>query len=86
MNLYKTFSRQQIARIFGVNRGTVYNWEKNGLPVRPPERPGRPAKIDFEVALEWYLVHEEIKGVSENGLEILEQVVRSRKEKHYAGK
>jgi len=86
MSLYRTFSKQQIARIFHVNRGTVYNWESNGFPVRPPERPGRPAKIDFEAALEWYLFNEEIQGVSEEGLKILEQAVRSRKEKYYAGK
>lgn len=86
MSLYRTFSKQQIARILGVNRGTIYNWEGEGFPVRQPERPGRPAKIDFEAALEWYLANEEMHGVSENGLEILEQAIRSRKEKYYAGK
>lgn len=86
MSLYRTYSKQQIARIFGVNRGTVYNWENNGLPVRPPERHGRPAKIDFEAALEWYLDREDILGTSEEGLKILEQAIRSRREKHYAGK
>lgn len=83
MTLYRTFSKQQIARIFHVNRGTIYSWEIKGLPVRPPERPGRPAKIDFEAALEWYLHNEEIRGVSEEGLEILEQTIRERKENCY---
>jgi transposase len=76
----------QIARIFGVNRLTVYNWEGNGLPLRPPERPGRPAKIDFEEALDWYIEWEENRGVSEDGLKILEESVRSRKERYYGRK
>lgn len=83
MTLFRTYSKQQIARIFGVNRSTVYSWENSGLPVRPPERPGRPAKVDFESALGWFLQHEEIKGTSEQGLEILEAAIRQRKEKFY---
>lgn len=83
MKLYKAFSKQQIARIFGVNRGTIYNWERHGLPIRPPERPGRSARVDFESALSWYLEHEEIRGTSEEGLEILEKAIRERKAKYY---
>lgn len=86
MTLYKTYSKAQIARIFGVNRGSIYNWESKGLPVRQPERPGRPAKIDFEAALQWFLDREDMLGTSEEGLKILEQAIRSRREKHYAGK
>lgn len=73
----------QIARIFCVNRGTVYNWEIKGCPVEQPSRYGRPAKMDFEKVLDWYLVHEEIKGVSEKGLEMYEKVIRERKSKYY---
>jgi len=86
MSLYRTFSKQQIARIFAVNRATIYAWEGKGFPVRQPERPGRPAKIDFEQALSWFLDNEDIRGTSEEGLKILEEAVRSRKEKYYAGK
>ncbi len=83
MTLYKAFSKMQIARIFGVNRSTVYAWENDGLPVRPPERPGRSAKVDFESALGWYLDREEIRGASEEGLAIIEKAIRERKTKHY---
>ena len=83
MKLYKAFSKQQIARIFGVNRGTIYAWEGHGFPVRPPERPGRSSKVDFDSALEWFLNYQEIKGVSEEGLEILEEAIRERKRQHF---
>lgn len=83
MMLYRKYSKQQLAAIFGVNRSTVYSWESRGLPVRPPERSGRPAKVDFEEALSWYLINEEIKGTSEEGLEILEKTIRERKAKYY---
>lgn len=83
MTLYRSFSKMQIAKIFGVNRATVYNWENRGCPTRAPERPGRPAKLDFDEVLEWYLAQEEIKGVSEAGLEILEKTILERKKKHY---
>lgn len=73
----------QIAKIFSVNRSTIYDWERHGLPVRQPGRHGRPAQLDFEEALEWYLSNEEIKGVSEEGLAILERAVRERKAKYY---
>ncbi|MDC8451059.1 MAG: hypothetical protein LV473_22310 [Nitrospira sp.] len=73
----------QIAKIFAVNRLTIYSWEHDGFPVRPPDRPGRPAKVDFEEALSWYLEREEEKGVSEEGLEILGSAIRERKAKHY---
>ena len=73
----------QIAKIFGVNRLTIYNWENSGCPVRPPERAGRPAKMDFEKVLNWYLSEQEIKGVSEEGLAILENAIRERKSKHF---
>jgi hypothetical protein len=42
--------------------------------------------MDFEEVLEWYLGEEEIKGVSPEGLEILEQAIRARREKYYGGK
>lgn len=77
------FSKQKIAKIFGVNRSTVYAWENKGLPVQPPGRPGRPAKVEFEMALDWFLTHEFIKGTSEEGLEILERTIRERKSKYY---
>jgi len=86
MTVYRTFSKLQIARIFGVNRGTIYSWEGDGFPVRQPGRHGRSAKVDFEEALEWYLYREEIRGVSEKGLAILEDAIRRRKEKHYGGR
>jgi len=81
--LYRTFSKLQIAKIFAVNRSTVYAWEVNGMPVRPPERSGRPAKVDFEAALDWYLEYEEIKGRSEEGLAIIEDAIRKRKAKYF---
>ncbi len=83
MTLFKTFSKQQIAKLFGVNRTTIYSWENNGLPVRQPERPGRPAKVDFEEALDWYLNYQDARGVSEEGLDILEKGIRERKAKYY---
>lgn len=84
--IYSTFSKLQIARIVGVNRGTVYNWEIRGCPVRQHGRHGRPAKLDFEEVLDWYLNEEDIKGTSTEGLVILEQTIRERKEKYYGGK
>lgn len=83
MTLYRTFSKMQIARIFSVSRSTVYDWESRGLPVLQAGRHGRPAKLDFEAVLQWYLDEEEMKGVPEKGLEILEGAVRKRKEQHY---
>lgn len=79
MTLYRTFSKLQLAKIFGVNRATIYAWESNGLPVRQPQRPGQPAKVDFEAALTWYLKYQDALGVSGKGLEILENVIRERK-------
>ncbi|MBI5673485.1 MAG: hypothetical protein HZC50_09650 [Nitrospirae bacterium] len=83
MTLYRSFSKMQIARIFAVSRSTVYDWEIRGCPVRQPDRPGRPAKLDFEAVLDWYLTHEDTKGVSEEGLAMLEKAIRGRKDKHY---
>lgn len=84
--IYKTFSKSQIARIFNVDRLTVYGWERHCFPFRPPERPGRPARIDFESALEWFLAREADRGVSDEGLQLLEKVIRERKEKCYGRK
>ena len=83
MTVFRSYSKMQIAKIFGVSRSTVYDWEGNGLPVRQHGRDGRPAKLDFEAVLEWYLTHEDIKGVSEEGLAIIEQAIRERKTKYY---
>ncbi|MDF0674234.1 MAG: terminase small subunit [Nitrospira sp.] len=83
MTLLRTFSKLQIAKIFGVNRSTIYNWEIQGCPVQEPGRYGRRAKMNFEAVLEWYLGREEVKGVSEEGLEILEQAILKRKAKYY---
>lgn len=84
--LYRTFSKMQIAAIFGVSRSTIYDWQIAGCPVRPPDRPGRPAKLDFEQVLEWYLTHQEIKGVSEDGLKIIEHAIRDREARIYGGR
>lgn len=81
--LYRTYSKQQLAAIFGVNRSTIYAWEGRGLPIREPGRYGRPARVDFEEALKWYLDNEEIRGTAEEGLEILEKAIRHRKDKYY---
>lgn len=83
MTLLKTYSKQRLAKIFGVNRTTIYSWESHGLPVRQPERVGRPARIDFEEALIWFLNYQDARGVSEKGLDILENVIRERKAKYY---
>lgn len=83
MTLYRTFSKQQIAKIFAVNRSTVYAWEVRGCPVHQPGRHGRPAKMDFEAVLTWFLEDEDIRGTTEKGLEVLEQVIRERKAKYY---
>ncbi len=83
MTVFRTFSKLQIAKIFAVNRSTIYDWERHGLPVRQQGRHGRSAKFDFEEVLEWYLFQEEIKGVSEEGLDILEEGIRGRKDKYY---
>ncbi|MDR4469828.1 MAG: hypothetical protein MRJ68_16285 [Nitrospira sp.] len=82
-SLHRKFSKLEIAKIFSINRTTVYSWEGAGLPVRLPARPGRAARIDFEEALAWFLQHEEIKGVSDEGLELLENAVRERKRRLY---
>ncbi len=84
--LYRTYSKLRMAQIFAVSRSTIYDWEIRGCPVRQPGRHGRPAKMDFEEVLEWYLGEEEIKGVSPQGLEILEQAIRARRERYYGGK
>lgn len=73
----------QIAKIFRVNRGTIYAWEIKGCPVEQPSRYGRPAKMNFEKVLDWFLVHQEIKGATEKGLELFEKVIRERKAKYY---
>lgn len=83
MTVFRAYSKMQIAKIFGVSRSTVYDWERHGLPVRQHGRHGRPAKLDFEAVLEWFLCHEEIKGVSEQGLQVLENAIKERKAKHY---
>lgn len=83
MTLYRSFSKMQIARIFAVSRSTVYDWEIRGCPVRPPGRRGRPAQLDFEKVIEWYLGEEDIKGISEEGLAIIEKAIRERKTKYY---
>lgn len=78
MEEQKTFSKSTIARIFGVNRTTVYSWENAGCPMMAPAQPGGPAELDFEAVLEWRLCQMEIYGASEAGLEIVEGVVRLR--------
>lgn len=83
MTLFRTYSKMQIAKIFGVNRSTVYGWEVRGCPTRVPERPGRPAKMHFEDVLEWYLSEQDARGVSEEGLQILEKAILERKKRHY---
>lgn len=83
MTLYRAFSKLQIAKIFSVNRSTVYSWEVRGCPVRQPGRNGRPAKMDFEEVLEWYLDDEDARGTSEEGLKLLEKAIRERKAKCY---
>ena len=83
MTIYRTYSKLTIAKLFGVARSTVYAWEGRGLPIREPGRFGRPARVDFEEALTWYLSNEEIKGTSEQGLEILEKTIRERKAKFF---
>lgn len=83
MTLFRTYSKLQIARIFSVSRSTVYDWEIRGCPVRQPGRHGRPAKLVFEDVLEWYLCEEEIKGVSDEGLRIIEDSIRERKIKFF---
>ena len=81
--IYRTLSKLQAAKIFGVDRGTLYSWERHGFPVQRPARRGRPAGIDFESALTWFLDREADRGVSDEGLEILEQAIRERKERCY---
>ncbi len=83
MTVFRTFSKLQIEKIFAVNRTTIYDWERHGVPFRQQGRPGRSAKFVFETVTEWYLFQEEIKGVSEEGLDILEEGIRGRKDKYY---
>ncbi|MFY4729113.1 hypothetical protein [Nitrospira sp. BLG_2] len=83
MTLFRTYSKMQIAKIFAVNRSTVYGWEIRGCPIHQASRPGRPAKMNFDEVLKWYLTQEEIKGVSEEGLELLEQTIVGRKREYY---
>lgn len=83
MSLYRTYSKLAIAKIFAVNRSTVYSWEIRGCPVHQPGRHGRSAKMDFESVLAWYLNDEDIRGTPEKGLEILESAIRERKAKYY---
>lgn len=83
MSLFRTFSKLQMAKIFAVSRSTIYDWENRGCPVCQPGRHGRPAKLDFEAVLAWYLDEEAIRGTSEKGLEILEKAIRERKARHY---
>lgn len=83
MTIARSYSKMQIAKIFAVCRTTVYDWEARGCPIRQPGKHGRPAKLVFEEVLDWYLTHEEIKGVSSEGIKILEQTILARKQKYY---
>ncbi|MBX9658570.1 MAG: helix-turn-helix domain-containing protein [Nitrospiraceae bacterium] len=74
----KTFSKQQIAKIFRVSRSTVYDWEISGCPVIPPERRGYPARLVFEDVLNWRLAKLDAVGVSEAGLALEERLARER--------
>lgn len=78
MSEQRTFSKQQIAKIFRVNRATVYAWENQGCPVQPPLRPGQPARLLFERVLEWRLNMLDARGVSEAGLLLEEELARKR--------
>lgn len=84
MTVFRTYSKLQIAKIFAVSRSTIYDWEIRGCPVREPGRHGRPAKMDFEAVLEWYLFEEEIRGVSEEGRQIIGNNIRERKNKYFS--
>ncbi len=75
----KTFSKQQIAKIFRVSRSTVYDWEISGCPVIPPERRGYPARLVFDDVLNWRLAKLDAVGVSEEGLALEERLARERK-------
>jgi hypothetical protein len=68
MTIQRTFSKQQIAKIFRVCRSTVYGWETAGCPVTPPIRPGYPSRMVFEEVLNWRLARLDAVGVSEAGL------------------
>lgn len=74
----KTFSKQQIAKIFRVSRSTVYDWEISGCPVIPPERRGYPARLVFDDVLNWRLAKLDAVGVSEEGLALEERLARER--------
>ncbi len=83
MTTQRTFSKQQIAKIFRVCRSTVYGWETAGCPVIPPERPGYPSRLVFEDVLNWRLVQLDAAGVSEEGLALEERLARERKGQFY---
>lgn len=82
MTLFRTYSKMQLAKIFAVSRSTIYDWEIRGCPVRESGKHGRPAKMHFEEVLAWYLSDQDVRGVSDEGLRILEQAILERKRKY----
>ena len=47
------FSINRMAQIFDVDRTTVSNWVRRGLPHVPQTGLGRPSQLDFETVLTW---------------------------------
>lgn len=47
------FSINKTAQIFDVDRTTVSNWVRRGLPHVPQTGLGRPAQLDFKSVLSW---------------------------------
>lgn len=79
LSIQKKFSKSQIAKIFRVNRSTIYAWENQGCPTVPPERPGYSARMDFEAVLNWRLDMLEDLGWTKEGLALEERLARALK-------
>jgi hypothetical protein len=49
----KMFSKLAMARLFQVNRTSIYDWLARGCPGEQPGIPGRPSLLAFEECSAW---------------------------------
>ncbi|MEO7864100.1 MAG: hypothetical protein ABIU05_27435 [Nitrospirales bacterium] len=74
----KPLSKLKMAHVFDVNRLTIYSWISKGCPCGKPERPGKPASMDFKPVLQWRLAQLAGFGYTKDELQVLESKARVR--------